>query len=77
MNRLYQWFSGRASLFRSGKGGEGASQTIRTEVTVERESTTLITGVAGAFSVCPLCGQTLAPAQTEQARLRLQGGLPR
>ncbi len=74
MNRLYQWFSGRASLFSPGKAGEGARHTIRTEVTVERESTTLITGVAGDFGVCPLCGQTLDPAQAQPATLRLQAG---
>jgi len=44
-------------------------------VTVERQGMTLLVGGAAAgFDVCPLCGQKLAPAQAEQARLRLQKG---
>ncbi len=36
---------------------------------------TLLVGVVTAdFENCPLCGQKLAPAQAEQARLRLQEG---
>jgi hypothetical protein len=44
-------------------------------VTVERQGMTLLVGggVTG-FDNCPLCGQALAPAQAEQARLRLQQG---
>jgi hypothetical protein len=42
-------------------------------VTVERQGMTLLVGGAAAgFDNCPLCGQKLAPAQAEQARLRLQ-----
>jgi hypothetical protein len=75
MNRLYQWLSERASFFRSEKPSRGTSRTVRTEVTVERQGMTLLVGgVAAGFDLCPLCGQKLAPAQAEQARLRLQSG---
>ncbi|HXM11362.1 MAG TPA: hypothetical protein VN946_15540 [Terriglobales bacterium] len=74
MKRLYQWFSGRASFFRSGTPSHGATRTVRTEVTVQREGLTLLVGAAAAsLDVCPFCGQKLAPAQAEQARLRLRG----
>ncbi|MFY9844158.1 MAG: hypothetical protein WA718_19720 [Terriglobales bacterium] len=75
MNRLYQWLSKRASFFRSDASGRGTSRTVRTEVTVERQGMTLLVGGApAAFENCPLCGQRLAPAHAEQARLRLQKG---
>jgi hypothetical protein len=75
MKRLYQWFSKRASFFRSGTSGSGTIRTVRTEVTVHREGLTLLVGSAAAgFDICPLCGQKLAPAQAEQARLRLLEG---
>jgi hypothetical protein len=48
---------------------------VRTEVTVERQGTTvLVSNVAAGFDTCPLCGQKLAPTQVEQARLRLNKG---
>jgi hypothetical protein len=76
VNRLYQWFSRRASLFHSEKSGEGSRPTIRTEVTVEWESTTFLgTGSPGVFDVCPLCGHKLSPQQVEQERLHLQEGV--
>jgi len=34
----------------------------------------LLGGAAADFDNCPLCGQKLAPAQAEQAKLRLQQG---
>ena len=75
MKRLYQWFSGRASFFRSGTPSHGATRTVRTEVTVQREGMTLLVGgVAAGFENCPLCGQKLAPAEAEQAKLRLLEG---
>jgi hypothetical protein len=75
MNRLYQWLGGGASLFRSNKSSRGLANAVRSEVTVQRESTTLlISGPTAAFDTCPLCGQDLAPEQAEQARLRLQKG---
>ena len=75
MKRLYQWFSERASFFRSDTPAHGTSRTVRTEVTVQQEGMTLLVGDAAAgFDICPLCGQKLAPAQAEQARLRLRGG---
>ena len=75
MKRLYQWFHERASIFRSGTPGQGTTRTVRTEVTVQREGLTLLVGGAAVgFDHCPLCGQKLAPAQAEQARLRLQEG---
>jgi hypothetical protein len=70
--RIYQWLSSRASFFRSEASGQGASRTVRTEVTVEREGIALLVGGAAAdFDNCPLCGQKLAMAQAQQARLRL------
>ena len=75
MHRLYQWLTQRASSFRSDTSDGGTSRTVRTEVTVERQGTTLLVGgVAAGFDNCPLCGQKLAPAHAEQARLRLQRG---
>jgi hypothetical protein len=73
--RLYQWFRERASIFRSARPSPGTTRTVRTEVTVRREGLTLLVGGAAAgFDICPFCGQKLAPAQAEQARLRLQEG---
>jgi hypothetical protein len=75
MNQLYQWLRGRTSLFRSKKADPAATQTVRTEVTVHRESTTLlVSGPTTVFDTCPLCGQKLAPAQAERARLHLVEG---
>jgi len=73
--RLYQWLSQRASSFRSGATASTASRTVRTEVTVERQSTAvLMGGVAAGFDICPLCGTKLGTEQAEQARLRLPKG---
>jgi hypothetical protein len=73
--RLYQWLSQRASFFRFDTSGRGTTRTVRTEVTVQREGMTmLVGGAAEGFDTCPLCGQKLAAAQAEQARLRLRGG---
>jgi hypothetical protein len=70
---MYQWLRGRASFFRSGKSGRGTGGNVRTEVTVERESTTLLVGGRAAiFDICPLCGNKLVRAQAEQAGLRRQ-----
>ncbi len=75
MKRLYQWFSERASFFRSDSSGRGTTRTVRTEVTIREEGLTLLVGgAAAAFDLCPLCGQKLTPAQAERARLRLQEG---
>jgi len=75
MNRLYQWLSGRASFFRSDTSGHGASRTVRTEVTVERQGMTLLVGGAAAgFDICPLCGTKLAPNQAERLGDRLLKG---
>jgi hypothetical protein len=76
VKRLYQWFSERASFFRSDVSASGTSRTVCTEVTVQREGITLLFGdvAAAGFAICPLCGNKLAPAQSEQARLRIQKG---
>jgi hypothetical protein len=75
MKRLYQWFSQRASIFRSGSSGRGTTRTIRTEVKVQREGLTLlVSGAAVNFDACPLCGQKLPPGQAEQAKRRLLEG---
>jgi len=76
MNRLYQWLCSRASFFRSDTSGRGNSRTVRTEVTVERQGMTLVVaGAAAGFDICPLCGNKLAPAQTEKATACPQKGL--
>ena len=73
--RLYQRLSQWASFFRSDTSGRGTTRTVRTEVTVQREGMTLlVSDAAAAFDTCPLCGSKLAPAQAEQARLRLPKG---
>jgi hypothetical protein len=73
--RIYQWLYRRASFFRSESSGQGTSRTVRTEVTVERQGTTVLVGnMAVGFDTCPLCGSKLAPEQAEQARLRLPKG---
>jgi hypothetical protein len=75
VHRIYQWLYGRASFFRCEAPGRVGSRIVRTEVTVERQGMTLLVGgAAEGFDACPLCGQKLAPAQVEQARLRLQQG---
>jgi hypothetical protein len=76
VNRLYQWLSGRASFFRTDTSSRSLGRTVRTEVTVERQSTTMIVGGATAvgFDTCPLCGSKLAPDQAEQPSGRLLKG---
>jgi uncharacterized protein with PIN domain len=50
-------------------------RTIRTEVTVERQGTTVLVGnLAADFDSCPLCGNKLSTEQAEQARHRLPKG---
>jgi hypothetical protein len=71
MNRLYQWLSGRTSFFHVNASRQGTSRTVCTEVTVQRESTTLTAGTSAAFDLCPFCGQKLAPAEAVHERLRL------
>jgi len=78
MNRLYQWLFSGARFFRSNTAGRGTGRTVRTEVTVERQSTTLLMGggaTAVGFDTCPLCGSQLAPpAQPEPPAGRLLEG---
>jgi len=71
--RLYQWLTQRASFFRFAASGRGTSRTVRTEVTIERESVTLSVN-GSALNLCPMCGQTLLSPQEAQAGLRLQEG---
>jgi hypothetical protein len=73
---LYQWLARRSSFFRSDTSVNTAGRTVRTEVTVERQGTTVLVGNAAAagFDTCPLCGNKLAPEQAEQAQLRLRKG---
>ena len=61
MQRLYQWFSERASFFRYDAVGHRNRSTVRTETTVRREGVTLLVGGAPtrAFDACPLCGKKL------------------
>ena len=66
MRGLYQWFSERASLFLSDTGDQGQSRTLRTEVTTQREATTLmVSGGTAGFDTCPLCGQKVVPVEAE------------
>jgi hypothetical protein len=76
MNRLYQWLIDRASFFRSVRSSHGNGRTIRTEVTVERQSTAVLIGGAAVvgFDTCPLCGGKLAPAQAQPPSSRLLEG---
>lgn len=72
MKRLYQWFSKRASFFRSDTAGQETRRTRRTEVTVRQEGITLLMdGAAVGFGICPFCGNKLNPQQPEEAKLRL------
>jgi hypothetical protein len=72
MKGLYQWLSERASFFRFDGSAPTANRTVRTEVTVERQGTTLMVGSgATGLDTCPLCRSKLVPEQAEQARLRL------
>lgn len=74
-NKLYQWLSRRASIFGADTSSGGIRRTVRTEVRVERRGLTLLMGSAAAgLEICPLCGQNLAPSQSEQAKLRLREG---
>jgi hypothetical protein len=72
--RLYQWLSQRASFFRSDTVSQSTGHTVRTEVTVQQESMTLLAGAAAVFDRCPLCGQKLVPAQEVGGKLRLSEG---
>jgi hypothetical protein len=70
--RLYQWLSQRARFFRSDSTTGGLSRTVRTEVTFERQGTTLLVGGAPAdLDRCPVCGQKLVPAQPNQQMVDL------
>ena len=69
--RLYQWLTQRTSFFRFAASGPGTSRTVRTEVTFERESITLLVN-GPALNLCPICGQTLPTPQAAQAGLRLE-----
>jgi hypothetical protein len=69
--RLYQWMTQRASFFGFAASGPGASRTVRTEVTFERESITLSLN-GSALDLCPMCGQTLHRPEGAQAGLRLE-----
>jgi hypothetical protein len=68
VKQLYQWFSKRASFFRSDTAGSYKSRTVRTEMTVQVERMTVLVGSAGptGFDICPLCGNELARAEAER-----------
>src|SRR5580658_8702508 len=69
--RLYQWLTQRASFFRFAASGRGTSRTVRTEVTIERESVTLSVN-GSALDLIPLCGQKMLSPTEAQAVLLLQ-----
>jgi hypothetical protein len=78
LQQLYQWLTGWASLFRSEKSGHGTTTcTVRTEVTVQRESKTLLVAGATDLIACPLCGQPIHTAPVGGKRLRLVEGFRR
>jgi hypothetical protein len=68
--RLYQWLTRRASFFRSDTSAGGVTRTVRTEVTVERQTMALLVGngEAAGFDICPLCGSKLTPVHTQHER---------
>lgn len=74
VQKLYQRLFQRARFSRPGSSTSIVSRTVRTEVTVERQATTVLTGgiPATSFSTCTLCGQKLDQPQAEQTRLRLR-----
>jgi hypothetical protein len=76
MHRLFQSFCELVGFSRAQTSRHGELHTIRTQVTVEREETTVQLGGAtsGPLDACPMCGRKLAPGQTDQARGRLEGG---
>jgi hypothetical protein len=76
--RIYQWLASRASFFRSEPSGRGTSRTVRTEVTVEQQATTLLVGSTSAdFDTCPFCGQKLESEHEERAGHRvIEGSIP-
>ena len=76
MQRLYQWLSERASLFRYDAARHGTTSTVRTETTVRREGMALLVGSVATLGldICPLCGGKLTPEQSGQARSRFSKG---
>ena len=56
--------------------GHGASRTVRTEVTVEREETIVLVGnvASGASETCPLCGHKPASEHSAMVRGSLAAG---
>jgi hypothetical protein len=76
VHRLYQWLSGRASIFRSISSSHMASRTVRTEVTVERQGVSvLLGGGAVGLDACPLCGRRLASEHAPQAGRLPEGSI--
>jgi len=74
--RIYQWLASRASFFRSEPSGLGTSRTVRTQVTVEQQATTLLVGSASAdFDTCPFCGQKLEPGKHATSACHLEGSV--
>ena len=79
MHRFFQSLCERVGFSRAQPLRHGESRTIRTEVTVEREETTVQLGgvTFGPLDTCPMCGHKLAPGQARQARGRRAGGTGR
>jgi len=75
MQRLFQSLRERAGFCRAETSGHGGSRTVRTDVTVEREETTVLVGGVSswAFDTCPFCGHKIEPARAAQVRARLEG----
>jgi hypothetical protein len=69
--RLFNW-----ARFGSSPSVPVVTRVVHTDVTVDRQGVTVLLsgGAAADFDICPLCGQTLAPAQRAQIRAGLQKG---
>jgi hypothetical protein len=74
--RLFNWARFRSATLGSSSAGPSVTRVVHTDVVVERQGmTVLLSGAAAAdFDTCPLCGQSLAPAQTAQIQASLQKG---
>src|ERR1700722_7791320 len=74
--RLFNWARIRSATLGSAPSGPSVTRIVHMDVTVERQGMTVLLsgGAAAGFDTCPLCGQCLAPAQTEQIRASLQKG---
>jgi hypothetical protein len=69
--RLFNW-----ARFGASPSVPSLTRIVHTDVTVERQGMTVLLrgGAAADVDRCPLCGQSLAPAQKKQIRASLRKG---